>query len=107
MPLTASDFEELTALLGEGGLLTSEAARFTYEADALTLEQDGKFSGEVDTKGHKETLTGQAGFKDETLALFQTEGPPLAGKVTQGEPNKFVFSPSGAGDKSPGLTFTR
>ncbi|MDR3619424.1 MAG: thioredoxin [Paludisphaera borealis] len=76
-------------------------------AIALTLEQDGKFSWEVDSKGHKETLTGQAGFKDETLALFQVEGPPLAGKVTQSEPNKFVFNPSGTGDKSPGLTFTR
>ena len=74
---------------------------------ALTLEKDGKFSWEVDTKGHKETLTGQAGYKDETLALFQTDGPPLAGKVTQTEPNKFVFSPAGTGDKSPGLTFTR
>jgi tetratricopeptide (TPR) repeat protein len=76
-------------------------------AIALTLGQDGKFSWEVDSQGRKETITGQAGYKDETLALFQTDGPPLAGKVTQSEPNKFVFSPAGAGDKSPALTFTR
>ena len=73
----------------------------------MTLEEDGKFSWEVDTKGRKETLTGQAGYKDDTLALFQAEGPPLAGKVTQSDPNTFVFKPSGSGDKSPGLTFTR
>jgi glycolate oxidase len=30
---------ELEALLGPGGVLTSEAALFTYEADALTLER--------------------------------------------------------------------
>jgi glycolate oxidase subunit GlcD len=36
---TAEHFAELRALLGEDGVLDSEAARFTYEADALTLER--------------------------------------------------------------------
>jgi glycolate oxidase len=36
---TAADLEELRALLGANGVLDSEAARFTYEADALTLER--------------------------------------------------------------------
>jgi hypothetical protein len=48
-----------------------------------------------------------AGFKDNTLALLQQEGPPLVGKVTEDGTNKFVFAPAGAGDKAPGLTFTR
>jgi hypothetical protein len=39
MPLTSADLAELTALLGSDGVLASEAARFTYEADALTLER--------------------------------------------------------------------
>ena len=34
---------------------------------ALTIEADGKFTWQVDSKGQKETLTGQAGFKDSTL----------------------------------------
>ena len=37
--LLSPDLEELRALLGEGGVLDSEAARFTYEADALTIER--------------------------------------------------------------------
>ena len=32
-------FDELRTLLGEDGVLTTEAARFTYEADALTIEK--------------------------------------------------------------------
>ena len=39
MPLSSADLAELRALLGEDGVLASEAALFTYEADALTLER--------------------------------------------------------------------
>src|SRR5262245_36115217 len=39
MPLTLDHLAELRALLGDDGVLASEAARFTYEADALTLER--------------------------------------------------------------------
>src|SRR5262249_34254843 len=39
MPISASDLDELRALLGDDGVLTTEAARFTYEADALVLEK--------------------------------------------------------------------
>ncbi len=39
MPVTAADLAELRALLGESGVIASEAALFTYEADALTLER--------------------------------------------------------------------
>jgi tetratricopeptide (TPR) repeat protein len=74
---------------------------------ALTLQADGKFTWQVDSKGQKETLTGQAGFKDSTLALLQAEGPPLVGKVSDEAAGKFVFTPAGAGDKAPGLTFTQ
>ena len=74
---------------------------------ALTLEADGKFAWEVDTKGKKQTLNGVAGFNDNTLALLQQDGPPLVGKVSQDGANQFVFSPDGAGQKAPGLTFTR
>jgi hypothetical protein len=73
----------------------------------LTLQPDGQFAWDVDSKGQKQSLTGNAGFKDNELALFQQEGPPLIGKVTQGDPNKFVFAPTGSGDKAPGLTFTK
>jgi glycolate oxidase subunit GlcD len=39
MSLTVAQLDELRALLGESGVLASAAARFTYEADALTLER--------------------------------------------------------------------
>lgn len=35
MPLTAADLAELRALLGDDGVLASDAARFAYEADAM------------------------------------------------------------------------
>ncbi len=38
MPLSTPQLDELRALLGDDGVLASEAARFTYDADALTLE---------------------------------------------------------------------
>ena len=34
----------------------------------LTLEPDGQFAWDVDTKGQKQSLTGNAGFKDNELA---------------------------------------
>jgi hypothetical protein len=76
-------------------------------AIALAIQADGKFSWEVDTKGQKQIISGNAGFKDNTLALLQPEGPPLVGKVTQQGASKFLFAPSGAGDKGAGLTFTK
>jgi glycolate oxidase len=39
MPLSPDRLAELQALLGLDGVLASEAARFTYEADALVLER--------------------------------------------------------------------
>jgi glycolate oxidase len=39
MALSPSQLDELRALLGAEGVLASEAARFTYEADALALEK--------------------------------------------------------------------
>ena len=39
MAFAAADLAELRALLGEDGVLASDAALFTYEADALTLER--------------------------------------------------------------------
>ena len=39
MNVRPEDLEELRALVGDDGVLESEAARFTYEADALTLER--------------------------------------------------------------------
>jgi tetratricopeptide (TPR) repeat protein len=75
---------------------------------ALTLGADGQFAWEVDSKGQKQTMTGQAGFKDNTLALLQEEGPPLVGRIALAGENKFTFSPpTGAKAKNPGLTFTK
>ena len=62
---------------------------------------------DVDTKGQKQTLEGQAGFQDNTLILQQPQGPPLVGNVTQDGANKFVFAPPGTSDKGGGLIFTR
>ena len=73
----------------------------------LKLTKDGAFTWEVDSKGQKQIIEGKAGFKDGTLALVQPNGPPLAGKVTEDGPDKFVFAPPGANDKDKGLTFTR
>ena len=39
MALAAAELAELVALLGASGVLASEAALFTYDADALTLER--------------------------------------------------------------------
>ena len=39
MPLSPADLDELRGLLTPSGILASEAARFTYEADALTLDR--------------------------------------------------------------------
>ncbi len=39
MSLSPAHLDELRALLGQDGVLASEAARFTYEADALALEK--------------------------------------------------------------------
>ncbi len=72
----------------------------------LTLQADGQFAWDVDTKGQKQTLTGQAGYRDNTLALLQEEGPPLVGKITEEGGSKFVFTPTGA-MKAPGITFTK
>ncbi len=55
----------------------------------LTLQDGGDFAWEVDSNGQKQSISGKAGFKDNELALFQQEGPPLVGKVTQTEANKF------------------
>jgi hypothetical protein len=74
---------------------------------ALAIQADGQFSWEVNTKGQKQTITGNAGFKDNTLALTQSDGPPLVGKVTQQGASSFLFAPPGAGDKGSGLTFTK
>lgn len=74
---------------------------------SLVLQKDGTFSWEVDDKGRKQTIEGHAGFKDDTLALLQTEGPPLVGKITRSGNDKFVFAPPGTNAKAPGLTFTR
>ena len=73
---------------------------------ALTLQADGQFAWEVDSKGQKQTLTGQAGFKDNTLALLQEDGPPLVGKIAEQGGTKFVFTPTGD-QKAPGITFTK
>jgi hypothetical protein len=76
-------------------------------AITVTLGQDGAFTWHVDNKGQKQSLTGQSGYKDNQLALVQTDGPPLVGMVTQDAPDKFVFAPPGADGKSAGLTFMK
>ncbi len=73
----------------------------------LNLQKDGAFSWSVEEKGRKQTIEGQAGFQDDTLALLQSEGPPLVGKVTRRGADKFLFAPPGTNDKSPGLAFSR
>jgi glycolate oxidase len=44
MPIDSARLDELRALLGRDGVLASEAARYTYESDALTIE---RFSPDV------------------------------------------------------------
>ena len=70
---------------------------------SLTLQADGQFAWEVDSKGQKQTLTGQSGFKDGTLALLQAEGPPLVGKVSDEAAGKFVFTPPAPEARRPAL----
>jgi tetratricopeptide (TPR) repeat protein len=76
-------------------------------AITLTLQEDGQFAWEVDNKGQKQQISGQAGYQNDELALFQADGPPLVGKVSKSVPNQFVFAPTGTGNKAAGLTFTR
>ena len=72
----------------------------------LTLEDDGQFGWEVTTRAEARHL-GPRRVQGRVLALLQEEGPPLVGKIAQDDANKFVFAPDGAGEKAPGLTFTR
>jgi tetratricopeptide (TPR) repeat protein len=76
-------------------------------AVALTLAPDGGFVWDVDAKGQKQKLEGQAAFQDGTLTLMPGQGPPLAGKVTQNADDSFTFAPPGAGAKGGGLVFRR
>jgi hypothetical protein len=73
----------------------------------LMLKEGGDFVWEVDTKGQKQSIEGQAAFQDGTLILQQSQGPPLVGKVTQSKPDSFTFAPPGSGDKGGGLVFNR
>lgn len=74
----------------------------------LTLSAQGQFSWAVSQEGRTETIEGQAGFKDNVLVLGQTNGPPLAGKITMTNRDQgFVFRPTGAPDDADGLSFER
>jgi tetratricopeptide (TPR) repeat protein len=74
---------------------------------ALNLKEDGTFVWDVDSKGRKQSLQGQASFQDGTLTLQQQQGPPLVGKVTQTKPDSFTFAPPGSGNRGGGLVFNR
>ena len=61
-----------------------------------TDAQGGRcFVWDVDTKGQKQTLEGQAGFQDNTLILQQAQGPPLVGNVTQNATRQVRLRPAG------------
>jgi tetratricopeptide (TPR) repeat protein len=66
----------------------------------LSLQKDGTYAWEVAEKGRTQTLTGQASYKDNTLALLQDDGPPLVGKVTLND-NTFVFAPRAPTTRPP------
>ncbi|QEH32000.1 Tetratricopeptide repeat protein [Aquisphaera giovannonii] len=77
-------------------------------AITLTLQADGEFTWEVNTKGKAQTLSGRAGYKDGTMALLQSDGPPLVGKVTEKGDGTFLFAPpTGSNQQGAGLTFRR
>jgi tetratricopeptide (TPR) repeat protein len=47
----------------------------------LTVQDNGRFTWDVNSKGQRQSITGQAGYRDGVLTLTQAEGPPLVGKV--------------------------
>ena len=70
----------------------------------LTLVEGGDFTWAVTTNGQTQSIEGRAGFDEaeKVLALFQQQGPPLAGKVTldPATPGEFGFLPPGAPEEA-------
>ena len=75
----------------------------------ITLERtaDGNFTWTVNNKGQAKPLKGTSTYQDGVLALNQTDGPPLAGRVLWDGTNKFNFRLVGNGNEDPGLNFSK
>ncbi len=74
---------------------------------ALAIQTDGQFSWEVNTKGQKQTINGNAGFKDNTLALLQPDGPPLGRQSDAARYRQVSLCSNGRWRQGAGLTFTK
>jgi tetratricopeptide (TPR) repeat protein len=76
-------------------------------AITLDLTDQGAFTWDVAVKDQKETLTGEAEFRDDILTLARADGPPLAGKVEPGATAETFQLKLLGGPDAPTLTFTK
>ncbi len=86
---------------------TWKASPNTDTAITLTHNPDGTFVWDVVNKGQSKPIKGKSIYKNDILALAQTDGPPLAGKITWSGTDKFNFRLVGNGPEDPGLNFTK
>jgi hypothetical protein len=72
----------------------------------LALRGNGEFSWEVNTKGHTDSVTGDAGYRDGVLTLTQADAPDLIGKIVNLGDKQFGFELHGGGHAST-IQFSR
>jgi tetratricopeptide (TPR) repeat protein len=63
----------------------------------LTLRGNGEFSWEVNTKGHTDSVSGDASYRDGVLTLTQADAPDLIGKIVNLGDKQFGFELQGGG----------
>src|SRR5262249_15572306 len=73
---------------------------------ALTLLEDGQFTWDVSAKGHTDSITGDADYRDEVLTLTQAQAPAMAGKVLDLSEKQFRFELVG-GPQQAKIQFSR
>jgi hypothetical protein len=72
----------------------------------LTLRGNGEFSWEVNTKGHSDSVTGDASYRDGVLMLTQADAPDLIGKIVNVGDRRFGFELQGGGHAAT-IVFSR
>jgi tetratricopeptide (TPR) repeat protein len=72
----------------------------------LTIRGNGEFSWEVNTKGHTDSVTGDASYRDGVLTLTHADAPDLIGNIVNLEEKQFGFELQGGGH-APTIQFSR
>jgi hypothetical protein len=72
----------------------------------LTVRDDGQFTWDVNTKGHTDSVTGDASYLDGVLTLTQADAPDLIGKIVNLGDKQFGFELQG-GPHAATIQFSR